>query len=228
MSDGEPTLPYPRDLLACTRAALAAARRLAAAGVRVDALSTPGGPPAGLRVASSLAASTGGRFRVLRDPTRFVAGYEHLAAAALEGVEIRNLTSGATALAESLERDGRFFAVLPLVEGENCLAIRARASGGAVGEHTLCVTRVGDDSAEPLDPRWLEPRRRLLETRLEALRRSGSALGAEWLGAVRTSAPRGARIRTLAVQPQLDAPHATDAPPGGTDADGSGSPFVPE
>jgi hypothetical protein len=213
MGDVEPTLPFPLEPEANARHALAVARRLGDAGIRVDSFATAvasaqGSPAVGAQVATALAAATGGEFRTVPDPAQLVAGFERLQAASLERLEIYNHTTGEAALAESVERDGRFFAVLPLASGENWLSIRARGSDGSSAERTLCVTRLADEDAVPLHPRWVEPRRRLLQTRLERLRRRRMALEAEQASSQlqdrlrEMQRVRSGPLRALSVQPE--------------------------
>jgi hypothetical protein len=205
LSDGEPTLPFPLDPQANAQHALASARRLAASGIRVDSFAMESTGAKGARVAAALAAETGGRFSAVRDPAQLIAGFEDLHWTSLAALEIVNQTSGERAVVESLEGDGRFTALIPLVAGENWLVIRARASDGASAERRLRVRRVADAEPAALHARWLAPRRRLLETRLSSLRQRRLALEAQqaviarqdWLRAMERT--RRARSRSLSV-----------------------------
>jgi hypothetical protein len=146
--------------------------------VRIDsaAVGDPGGR--GAQLAAELARGSGGRSAMLRDPREFVAALEGLEWVSVASLELENRTSGLPAMASALEGDGRFTALLPLVAGENWLAIRVRASDGRRSERLLRVLSAPDAPAAPLDPHWLAARRRLLEGKRDELRRRAAALEA--------------------------------------------------
>ena len=152
-TDGWPTLPHdPRDEAANVREALDAAQRARDAGVRIhsfaigrEALEAP--------VASlELADRTGGVFTPVRHPADLVDVVGEVSFANLEGVELRNLTTGRDAESFRLNADGGWAGFVRAAPGANEIEVRARASDGADATRRLHVSAAPGGKAPTVPP----------------------------------------------------------------------------
>jgi tetratricopeptide (TPR) repeat protein len=127
-SDGQPTVP---SVASGRKQAREAADVLGHYGIRVfafglgkDAVRTPD-------TFEEIAKRTGGHYVPLEQPGDIVAYAQRISLTGLEGVEIRNETTGGAARALRLFPDGSFDAYVDVVPGANTLAIVARLEDGA-------------------------------------------------------------------------------------------------
>jgi hypothetical protein len=170
-TDGIPTLPHPSSEAGNVRAVVEAAQRARRVGVRIHAFAI--GPEAleGPVSTVEMASITGGTFTPVRHPGEVARFVEIVSFAHLEDVRIRNTTSRRVAYATRVGADGSFDALVPLVEGENRLEVRARAEGGAEAVHELTVRHVPGAASPRLPVELVARHNAHLEARLGALRR---------------------------------------------------------
>jgi Mg-chelatase subunit ChlD len=171
LTDGVPTLPYMSQPASNVREAIHYSLKAAKADIRIDtyaigeeALSEP-------VVAVEMARVTNGVFTPVRDPADLRALFEDIDFAEIGSLEIRNRTSGQPAAYRIQNPDGSFAALVPMRPGKNVLEVRARATDGSEGRAEVAVRFLDDASAQPLSPRLIAQRNRLLENRLLDLQR---------------------------------------------------------
>jgi hypothetical protein len=173
LTDGQPTLPYGIEFeQGNTRAVLRAAERARKARVRVytfgigeDALE---GPLAIVRLADI----TEGSFTPVRDPAAIIDVIEQVDFANLDGVTVRNVTTGAPATQSSTNPDGSWNALVPLKPGKNVIEATARATDGRVVSQRVEVQHAPGAPDPPLKDVMVTARNRLLEERLLELQRA--------------------------------------------------------
>jgi hypothetical protein len=171
LTDGVPSLPFPGDLLASTEAVLSAAKRAAAAGVRVF---TFGIGELALRFPLALydlARVTGGIFTPVRDPASLSEVFSAVNLAGVEEVTVRNTTLDEAARAVDLGPDGSFGALVPLRTGRNVIEVEARAAGGRSRTERITVHFAPDAPTIETPPGLLPIQNKLLELRLTNMRR---------------------------------------------------------
>jgi hypothetical protein len=128
VTDGFPNLPPPQQR--AEEAVSEQAHALAAAGVRVHVLAIASTQVEPRPVLEELARVTGGGFERIEDPGELPVRLANTSLSAIETVEVRNVTTGAAALAVRVLPDGRFDAFVPLAPGENQVEVSARGAGG--------------------------------------------------------------------------------------------------
>jgi hypothetical protein len=173
LTDGRPTLPYGIQFeQGNTRAVLRAADRARKGGVRVftfgigeDALSGPLG-------IVRLADITGGTFTPVRDPAAIIDVIEQVDFANLDGVTVRNVTTGAPASQSATNPDGSWSALVPLRAGKNVIEATARATDGRTVSQRIEVQHAPGAPDPPLQDVQITARNRLLEERLLELQRA--------------------------------------------------------
>ncbi len=170
MTDGQPTLPVPFEPEQNVERARVAARLAVRAGIRIDTFAIGQEANQDVTTTASLAALSGGRFTPVLQPSELVATFEQLRLADVRAVDVRNLTTGASAEEVLIETDGRFAALVPLADGENQLEVSAQLDDGRLSRR-LRVLRTPDQHPAILEARWVQQRTRLLEQRLHSLRR---------------------------------------------------------
>ncbi len=162
LSDGQPTVPSERR---GQRDALALADQLGGLGVPVYAFALGEEALEEPDFYRGLAERSGGRFVAVRRPAEVVSHLADVRLAGLETVSIRNESSGEAARAVRVLPDGSFDGYVPLVKGENRIAITASVEGG----RTLAAMRTVhfERPAEPTpeDRLAADELRRELETR---------------------------------------------------------------
>ncbi len=192
MTDGEPTLPVPRDSHANARLTIEAARSAAAQGIRIDSFAI--GAEAGSEKASAIlrevSAAGEGRFTFVRHPADLVATFADLDLAEIERIEVRNAEDGLRADPVQIDADGSFAALLPLRDGANTIEVEAIARGGARAVRRLTVHRVPEADPPLLAARLLSRRARLLATQLAAARRRSLEIEARSADAARSALRR--------------------------------------
>jgi hypothetical protein len=162
LSDGQPTVPSKSR---GQREALELAEELGTLGVPVHAFALGKEALEEPDFYRSLAERSGGRFVPVERPAEVVSQLAGLRLTGLEAVSIRNQSSGETARALRLFPDGSFDAYVPLVPGQNRIAITASVEGGRslAAERTVHFERPQAPTAE--DERAAEALRQEIETR---------------------------------------------------------------
>lgn len=196
LTDGTPTLPYPNYDRGNEREVAAESARAASYGIRIFSYAI--GPEALERPLACVTAAdlTGGRFSAVRDASALPEIVSEINLARIETVRVRNTTSGQEALAVALHPDGRWEALVPLVDGENVLRIIAVPDTGAEVEAEHVV--VGRARAQrPEIPALLLERYGALSERAanEALQRRRLELLAELRREVEQARARAAAQR---------------------------------
>jgi hypothetical protein len=173
LTDGQPTLPYGLEAeQANTRAVLRAAERARRAGVRVYTFGIGPDALAGPLGIVRLADITGGAFTPVRDPAAIVDVIEQVDFANLDGVTVRNVTTGAPASQSVTNPDGSWSALVPLRAGKNVIEATARASDGRTASQRIEVQHVPGAPDPPLQDVQIAARNRLLERKLVELQRT--------------------------------------------------------
>src|SRR5690606_25102506 len=131
LTDGKPTRPYGSGFyLENTLAVLRSAERARRAGVRCYTFRIGEEALAGPLAIVRLADITGGSFTPVRDPATIMAVIEQVDFATLEGVSVRNVTTGEPASQSTTNPDGSWSALVPLKAGKNVIEATATASDG--------------------------------------------------------------------------------------------------
>jgi hypothetical protein len=170
LTDGQPTLPYGSEGLD-NQAAIRAAERAKRAGIRVHTFAIGEEALEGPVATVEMAAVTKGYFTPVRSPGDIVDVMEHVNFANLEGITIRNASTGVAAEASLSNADGTFGALVPLQPGKNQIEITVAANGGLRESRTVTVTYVPGSPETPLPRELVTMRNRLLEQKLIELRR---------------------------------------------------------
>lgn len=180
MTDGEPTLPVPRDSAKNARLTIEAARAAAAQRIRIDsfAIGAEATSEKATAILREVSAAGEGRFTPVQHPADLVASFADLDLAEIESIEVRNLSDGRCADPVQLDADGTFAALLPLRDGANAIEVEARSRGARVVRR-LTVHRVAEAAPPVLAARLLARRARLLEIQLAAARRRGLEIEAQ-------------------------------------------------
>lgn len=179
LTDGTPTLPLESSTHQNTRMAISRAVRAAKAGIRIDTYAI--GDKALLEpiVAVEMARVTNGIFTPVRDPRDLRAVFEQVSFAEIEELRIRNRTTGELAAYKTQNADGSFSSLIPIRPGMNTLEVYARATDGTEGTRSVSVRFLEDGGVQPLTPRLLAQRNRLMENRLLDLQRRSLEIQAE-------------------------------------------------
>jgi len=173
LTDGQPTLPYGIEFeQANTRAVLRAAERARKARVRVYTFGIGEDALAGPLAIVRLADITGGSFTAVRDPASIMDVIEQVDFANLEGVTVRNVTTGAAASQSTTNPDGSWSALVPLKAGKNVIEATARATDGRVVSQRIEVQHAPGAPDPPLQDLLVTARNRLLEEKLIELQRA--------------------------------------------------------
>src|SRR5690606_16656779 len=131
LTDGQPTMPYGAEYeQGNTRAVLRAAERARRAGVRFYTFGIGEDALAGPLAIVRLADITGGTFTPVRDPATIIDVIEQVDFANLDGVSVRNVTTGEPASQSATNPDGSWSALVPLQAGKNVIEATARATDG--------------------------------------------------------------------------------------------------
>jgi hypothetical protein len=170
LTDGQPTLPVPFEPEQNVERARVAGRLAVRAGIRIDTFAIGQEANEDVSMTAGLAALSGGRFTPVLDPGQLVAAFEQIQLADLRAVDVKNLTTGVEAEEVLIESDGRFAALVPLADGENQLEISAELEDRRL-KRRVRVLRTAEQHAPLLEARWIPQRTRLLEQRLQTLRR---------------------------------------------------------
>jgi Mg-chelatase subunit ChlD len=175
MTDGEPTLPVPRDSHRNARLTIEAARSAAAQRIRIDsfAIGAEASSEKATAILREVSAAGEGRFTGVQHPADLVATFADLDLAEVESIEVRNASDGRRADPVQIDADGSFAALLPLRDGVNTIEVEARSRGGARAVRRLTVHRVAEADPPLLTARLLVRRARLLEAQLATARRRG-------------------------------------------------------
>jgi hypothetical protein len=181
MTDGEPTLPVPRDSHKNARLTIEAARSAAALGIRIDsfAIGAEATSERATAILREVSAAGEGRLTAVHHPADLVATFARLDLAEIESIEVRNASDGQRADALQIDADGSFAALLPVSEGPNAIEIEARSRRGGRIVRSLTVYRVPEAAPPPLAARLLTRRARLLEVQLAAARRRSLEIQAQ-------------------------------------------------
>ena len=188
MTDGQPTLPVPRNSHRNELLTIEAARSAAERGIRIDSFAI--GAEASTEAAAVLrtvAAVAEGRFTPVQHPADLIATFADLDLAEIDTLAVRNASDGALAEPVQLDADGSFAALLPLREGANVIEIEARSRRGGRIVRRLTVHRVPDGDPPVLAERLLSRRLRLLELQLDATRRRRMEIEAQSAEATRAA-----------------------------------------
>jgi len=143
LSDGVPTTPPPFEKAAAK--ALEAADAARRAGVLIHAFAL--GPEAIRKtdVYEQIARRTGGRLIPIESPADVVDHLPRISLAGLQGISLRNATSGTEAEAVRTFPDGSFDGYVRLVPGENRIEVVARMEDGREARAALSVVFVRPD-----------------------------------------------------------------------------------
>lgn len=172
LTDGQPTMPYLGDSHGNTRAVLRAAERARKAGVRVYTFGIGEDALAGPLGIVRLADRTGGTFTPVRDPASIIDVIEQVDFANLDGVVVRNVTTGAAASQSATNPDGSWSALVPLRSGKNVIEATARATDGRTVSRRIEVQHAPGAPDPPLPDLMITARNRLLEKKLVELQRA--------------------------------------------------------
>ncbi len=193
LSDGQPTAPsVPR----ATRDALELADWLGGIGVPVQAFALGQTALENPDFYRSLAERSGGAFVPVENPAEVVSELANVRLTGLEDVSIRSSPGGGTGRAVRVLADGSFDAYVPLVEGENLVAVTASIEGGERLSATRRVFYERPTRPTPRDEAELERLRQALETR---------ALELRLLAEIRGSSPRSRRLEIQVERPEAGA-----------------------
>jgi hypothetical protein len=150
LSDGQPTNPSREK---GEREALEAADELARYGVPVHTFALGPQALAKLEMYREIAARTGGRFVPVEHPADVVSLLRSVRLTGLDRVEIRNLTTGASASGFRMRPDGSFRADVPVAPGSNTIEVAAHVEGREpLRVRRLITAYEGAPSTEPLAP----------------------------------------------------------------------------
>jgi hypothetical protein len=171
-TDGQPTLPYYEGSESeNNRAVLRASHRARRAGVRIHSFAIGPEALAGPVSTVGMASITDGQFTPVRHPGLLMNVVEGVSFANVEGVTVRNLTTGQDAFEVRSHADGSWDALVPLQTGKNELEVVAHAGDGSEARETR-VVHYAPGAANPYLPEALVAKRNeLLEQRLIELRR---------------------------------------------------------
>jgi hypothetical protein len=185
LTDGNPTLPYLGSPAQNARTTISRAVMASKAKIRIDTYAIGDEALEEPVVAVEMARVTTGDFTPVRDPRNLRAVFEDVSFAEIERLRVRNRTTGADASYQAQQADGSFAALVPVREGENELEVHARSTDGSEALRTVRVRFLAGREAQPLTPRQVALRNRLLEKRLADLRR----------GTIEVQAERDARVQ---------------------------------
>jgi Mg-chelatase subunit ChlD len=172
LTDGQPTMPYAGDPYGNTRAVLRAADRARKAGIRFYTFGIGEDALAGPLGIVRLADITGGTFTPVRDPASIIDVIEQVDFANLEGVTVRNVTTGVPASQSSTNPDGSWSALVPLRTGKNVIEATATATDGRTVSQRIEVQHAPGTPDPPLQDLMITARNRLLEKKLVELQRA--------------------------------------------------------
>ena len=173
LSDGTPTLPVHGDR--ARLAALSAADRAFAAGIRIYPFALGTGADEGLDVYAGLASRTGGRMERLARPGDAIARLRRVDLADLAELELENVTTGEPGRAVRTFPDGSFDGFVMLAEGDNRVRVTAVASDGRRATAERRVRYAKGDADGDVEALLRELRRRTRETELWAELEHGRA-----------------------------------------------------
>lgn len=149
LTDGLPTLPFghvnrmePGDVNVAVRAAAVAAKAtitIHTFALGSEALSAP-------YACTQIARMTGGRFTPLKRPGEIIDVLPKTSFADLDMVLVTNTTTGQPASDLSVNPDGRFHAIVPLVSGANRIAVTVLATDGTKESASVQVHYAQEES----------------------------------------------------------------------------------
>jgi Mg-chelatase subunit ChlD len=171
LTDGNPTLPFDGHPAANMRSAISKAVKAREARVRIDTYAIGSEALSEPVVAVEMARVTYGNFTPVRHPKDLRAVFEDVSFADIERLEVRNRTTGADAAYAIRNADGSFAALVPMREGRNVIEVFARATDGSEARRAVPVRFVREGEIQPLTPRLVAQRNRLLENQLLDLQR---------------------------------------------------------
>jgi hypothetical protein len=171
LTDGYPTLPYEHSRRLNARAAIERAKRAKRAKIRIDTFAIGEEALDEPISAVEMARVTGGIFTPVRHPRDLRAVFEEVTFAEIERLEVKNRTTGKPASYLIQNADGSFSALVPMREGSNTVEVFARATDGSEARKRIKLRFLADGSIQPLTPRLVGQRNRLLENRLLDLQR---------------------------------------------------------
>lgn len=171
LTDGQPTLPLENSQLQNAKMAIQQAVRAAKLNVRIDTFAIGEDALSEPVVVVEMARVSSGVFTPVRNPKDVRSIFEEVSFSEIESLEVRNQTTGALATQVISNADGSFSALLEMKDGENVIEAHARSTDGTTGRREVRVKFLAGAQAQPLTPRMVAQRNRLLENRLLELQR---------------------------------------------------------
>lgn len=171
LTDGQPTLPLEGMNNQNMRMAIAEAKRAAKEKIRIDTYAIGDTALSNPIVTVEMASVSHGIFTPVRHPRDLRAVFESVNFSEIDALEIHNKTTGKPAANVIRNADGSFSALLPMRTGENTVEVYARSTDGTEARRFVRVQFMGDAGIQELTPRLLAQRNRLLENRIQDLRR---------------------------------------------------------
>jgi hypothetical protein len=179
MTDGYATLPDTSSRLRSARLAIRAAGLAAQSGIRIDTFAVGHSATNNPKVTAEVARVTRGEATTVVNPADLVAAFQEVRLVDIRGVQINNLTTRRPAEQVRVESDGWFGGIVGLVPGRNRIEIRAMASDGRRIIRVVDARLVAGADPQPMDPRLMARRTRMLQTRLDQTRQQTLELEAE-------------------------------------------------
>jgi hypothetical protein len=169
LTDGFPTLPFEQSRRLNARAAIERAKKAKRAHIRIDTFAI--GEEALDEPVSvvEMARVTDGVFTPVRDPRNLEAVFEDVDFAEIDELRIKNRTNGKSASYVIRNADGSFSGLVPMKVGKNTVEVFARATDGSEATRKVTLRFLANGEVQPLGPRLVAQRNRLLENRLHDL-----------------------------------------------------------
>jgi len=145
LTDGEPTLPEGEPVASVLRVSRALAKRdirVLSFAIGPDAVNRPEAP----REAALL---TDGEYVAVSDIGQLADRLGQIRISEVASFELRNQTNDAAPACMVAAPDGRFFALVPMVDGANRLSLRARSKAGETTETERTLQFTADAPFEP-------------------------------------------------------------------------------
>ena len=179
MSDGVPTLPFPKSIRKNRQLAVAAASRAAGFGIRMDTFGVGAEALSQPETLVEMADLTMGSFTPVLDPSDLSPIFQLVNFAGVDVLRVVNRTSGAEAGYMMLDADGAFSALVEMVPGDNSIEVYARSKDGSEAMRQISLRFMPGAATPKLSARLVAQRNRLMASRLDALRNRTLAISAQ-------------------------------------------------
>lgn len=179
LTDGLPTLPIENSKLQNAKMAIQQAVRAARFDIRIDTFAIGEDALSEPVVVVEMARVTDGVFTPVLHPENLRAVFEDVDFAEVEKLEIRNKTTSQKADYQIQNADGTFSGLVPVKPGRNTLEVFVRSTDGSEVRRSVTVNFLNDGPGQPLSPRELAQRNRLMENRLLDLQQRRLEIQAE-------------------------------------------------